>query len=58
MFLRILIIAVLLGFAIWFINNKILGRNYTLVKIIAITLLITSLSYIFLGTLSFLVEPT
>jgi len=58
MFLRILIVAVLLGFAIWFINNKILGRNYTLAKIIAITLVITSLSYIFLGTLSFLVEPT
>ena len=58
MFLRILIIAVLLGFVIWFINNRILGRNYTLAKIVAITLVITSLSYIVLGTLSFIVEPT
>jgi len=57
MFLRILIIAVLLGFVIWFINNRILGRNYTLAKIVAITLVITSLSYIVLGTLSFIVEP-
>jgi len=54
--IRILIIAFIIGYIVWFVNNRILGRNLTLARVIAASLVITSLVYLLLGSLSYLVE--
>ncbi|RUM81588.1 MAG: hypothetical protein DSZ19_02960 [Candidatus Thioglobus sp.] len=54
--IRILIIAFIIGYIVWFVNNRILGRNLALARVISATLVITSLVYLLLGSLSYLVE--
>ncbi|HIC39822.1 hypothetical protein MNB_SUP05-12-132 [hydrothermal vent metagenome] len=54
--IRILIIAFIIGYVVWFVNNRILGRNLALARVIAATLVITSVVYLLLGSLSYLVE--
>jgi len=54
--IRIFIIAFLVGFAIWYISNKVFGKNLGIAKVIAITLVGTSAVYVFLGALSHFVE--
>jgi predicted PurR-regulated permease PerM len=54
--IRILIIAFIIGYIVWFVNNRILGRNLALARVISATLVITSVVYLLLGSLSYLVE--
>lgn len=54
--LRILVIAVVIAYIVWFVSNRILGKNLALAKVIATTLVITSVIYLLLGGLSYLVE--
>ncbi len=55
-FLRLLIIAFVIAYIIWFVNNKILGKNLKIARVIAATLVVTSLVYLVLGSLSYLLE--
>ena len=41
---------------IWFISNRLLGKNLTLAKVITTTLIVVSLMYLLLGIISYLVE--
>ena len=54
--LRILVIAVVIAYIVWFVSNRVLGKNLALAKVIATTLVITSVIYLLLGGLSYLVE--
>lgn len=54
--LRILIIAFVIGYLIWFVNNRVLGKNLKLAQVLAITLVSVSFLYFFLAILSYLVE--
>lgn len=54
--LRILVVAVVIAYIVWFVSNRILGKNLALAKVIATTLVITSVIYLLLGGLSYLVE--
>lgn len=54
--LRILVVAVVIAYVVWFVSNRILGKNLALAKVIATTLVITSVIYLLLGGLSYLVE--
>ncbi len=54
--IRILIIAFVIGYVVWFVNNRILGKNLAFARVIAATLVITSVVYLLLGSLSYLVE--
>lgn len=56
--IRILIIIFVIGYVVWFVNTRILGRNLALAKVIASTLVITSLLYVFLAILSYVIEGT
>lgn len=56
--LRILVVAVVIAYVVWFVSNRILGKNLALAKVIATTLVITSVIYLLLGGLSYLVEGT
>ncbi|AYQ56677.1 hypothetical protein BTHERMOSOX_1312 [Bathymodiolus thermophilus thioautotrophic gill symbiont] len=56
MIIRILIVVFILSYIIWLINNRILGRNLVLAKVIATTLVVTSVVYLILGSLSYLIE--
>jgi len=55
-FLRLLIIAFIIAYIIWFVNNRILGKNLKIARVIAATLVVTSLVYLVLGSLSYLIE--
>ncbi|CAC9448813.1 hypothetical protein BSPLISOX_2922 [uncultured Gammaproteobacteria bacterium] len=55
--LRLLVIAFIIGYVVWKINNKLLGKNLKLAQVIAATLVVTSLVYLVLGILSYLIEP-
>jgi hypothetical protein len=54
--IRLLIIAFVIGYFVWFINNRILGKNLAFARVIAATLVITSIVYLLLGILSYVVE--
>lgn len=56
MFIKIIVIAFIVGYFIWIVNNKILNKNILLARVIAITLLVTSVVYLILGILSYLIE--
>ena len=49
-------IAFLVGFCVWFISNKVLGKNLKVAHVIAATLVVTSVVYLLLGSLSYLLE--
>lgn len=54
--LRLLVIALIIGYIVWIVNNKLLGKNLKLARVIATTLVTTSLVYLILGILSYLIE--
>ncbi len=56
MLIRILIITFVVAYVIWFISNRVLGKNLTLAKVVAVTLVATSAVYLLLGILSYLIE--
>ncbi len=56
MFIRILIIAFVIGYFVWWINNRVLGKNFKIARVIAVTLVVTSVIYLLLGSLSYLIE--
>ncbi|CAB5493955.1 hypothetical protein AZO1586I_680 [Bathymodiolus thermophilus thioautotrophic gill symbiont] len=55
--LRILVITLIIGYIIWIVNNRLLGKNLKLARVIAATLATTSLVYLVFGILSYLIEP-
>ncbi len=56
MLIRILIVTFVVAYVIWFISNRVLGKNLTLAKVVAVTLVATSAVYLLLGILSYLIE--
>lgn len=55
-FLRLVIIAFIISYLLWFVNNKIFNKNTAFSKIISISLLITLIVYFLLTALSHLLE--
>ena len=53
---RILFAVVVIAYIIWFVNKRLLGRNLGLARVIAATLVVTSVIYLLLGSLSYLIE--
>ncbi|WP_157059384.1 hypothetical protein [Bathymodiolus septemdierum thioautotrophic gill symbiont] len=56
MIIRVLITIFVIAYIVWFISNRILGKNLGLAKVIAATLVVVSMIYLTLGILSHLVE--
>ncbi|MCH9745811.1 MAG: hypothetical protein K0U04_03680 [Proteobacteria bacterium] len=54
--IRLLIIAFIVGYCVWFISNKVLGKNLKIARVIAATLIVTTVIYLLLGGLSYLLE--
>ncbi len=54
--LRLLLIALVVGYLVWAVNNKLLGKNLKLARVIAATLVVTSVVYLVLGILSYFIE--
>ena len=54
--IRLLIIAVVVGYCVWFVSNKVLGKNLKMARVIAATLVVTTVIYLLLGALSYLLE--
>ena len=54
--IRLLIIAFIVGYSVWFISNKVLGKNLKIARVIAATLIVTTVIYLLLGGLSYLLE--
>ena len=54
--IRLLIIAFVVGYCVWFISNKVLGKNLKIARVIAATLIVTTVIYLLLGSLSYLLE--
>ncbi len=54
--LRIIIISLVIGYFVWFINNRILGKNLALARVLAITLVGTTVAYLVLGVMSYVIE--
>jgi hypothetical protein len=56
MFVRILVIAFVIGYFVWWINNRVLGKNLKIARVVATTLVVISVIYLLLGSLSYLIE--
>jgi hypothetical protein len=56
MFIRILVIAFVIGYFVWWINNRVLGKNLKIARVVATTLVVISVIYLLLGSLSYLIE--
>ena len=54
--IRLLIIAFVVGYCVWFISNKVLGKNLKIARVIAATLIVTTVIYLLLGSLSYFLE--
>ena len=54
--IRLLIIAFIVGYCVWFVSNKVLGKNLKIARVIAATLIVTTVIYLLLGGLSYLLE--
>ncbi len=54
--IRLLIIAFVVGYCVWFVSNKVLGKNLKMARVIAATLVVTTVIYLLLGVLSYLLE--
>jgi uncharacterized membrane protein len=54
--IRLLIIAFVIGYCVWFISNRVLGKNLKIARVIAATLIVTTVIYLLLGSLSYLLE--
>ena len=44
--IRLLIIAFIVGYCVWFISNKVLGKNLKIARVIAATLIVTTVIYL------------
>ena len=54
--IRLLIIAFVIGYCVWFVSNKVLGKNLKMARGIAATLVVTTIIYLLLGSLSYVLE--
>ena len=54
--LRLLLVAFIVSYVVWFFNTRIMGKNLSLYKVISWVLLATVAIYIFLAGISALVE--
>ena len=54
--LRLLIVAFIVSYVIWFFNNRIMGKSLSLYKVTSWVLVATVAIYIFLAGVSTLVE--
>ncbi|MDB3972547.1 hypothetical protein OAM42_00260 [Candidatus Thioglobus sp.] len=54
--IRLLIIAFVIGYCVWFVSNKVLGKNLKMARVIAATLVVTTVIYLLLGSLSYVLE--
>jgi len=54
--IRILAVVFIIAYIVWFVNNRILGRNLVLARVIATTLVVTSVIYIVLASLDYLIQ--
>tara|TARA_Y100001949_G_scaffold57265_1_gene48146 strand:+ start:236 stop:415 length:180 start_codon:yes stop_codon:yes gene_type:complete len=54
--LRLLLVAFIVSYVIWFFNTRIMGKNLSLYKVISWVLLATVAIYIFLAGISALFE--
>ena len=54
--IRLLIIAFVTGYCVWFVSNKVLGKNLKMARVIAATLVVTTVIYLLLGSLSYVLE--
>jgi len=54
--LRLLIVALIVSYMIWFFNTRIMGKSLSLYKVTSWVILATVAIYIFLAFLSYLVE--
>ena len=55
-FLRILVVALIVSYIIWFFNTRIMGKSLSLYKVTSWVLLATVAIYVFLAGVSYLVE--
>ncbi len=56
MFIRILIIVFVISYFVWWINNRVFGKNLKITRVIIVTFIVTSFIYLLLGILSYLIE--
>ncbi len=54
--IRVLAIAFIIGYLIWFVNYKMLGKNLGLAKVVAVVLVFVSVMMVLLSVLSHLIE--
>jgi len=54
--LRLLLVALIVSFVIWFINTRIMGKSLSLYKVISWVLVATVAIFIFLAGVSTFVE--
>ena len=53
---RLLVVAIIVSYVIWFFNNRILGKSLSLYKVTSWVLVATVVIYVFLAGVSSLVE--
>ena len=54
--LRLLVVALIVSYVIWFFNTRIMGKSLSLYKVTSWVLVATVAIYVFLASVSFLVE--
>ena len=54
--LRLLVVALIVSYVIWFFNTRIMGKSLSLYKVASWVLVATVVIYVFLAGVSFLVE--
>ena len=54
--LRLLVVALIVSYIIWFFNTRIMGKSLSLYKVTSWVLVATVAIYVFLVGVSFLVE--
>ena len=54
--LRLLVVALIVSYVIWFFNTRIMGKSLSLYKVISWVLVATVVIYVFLAGVSSLVE--
>ena len=54
--LRLLVVALIVSYIIWFFNTRIMGKSLSLFKVTSWVLVATVAIYVFLTGVSFLVE--
>ena len=53
---RLLVVALIVSYIIWFFNTRIMGKSLSLYKVTSWVLVATVAIYVFLAGVSFLVE--